>query len=116
MSLRPPEDHDFKQTPIFKQFVLKQTEEESLKDSQLVKSMLEAVIEEKESTEKNTGKKKKKRKTIKDFDADEQEALMNKALQRALSKMLREAEINYILNLLKKKDVDVGNDIFKITV
>lgn len=41
---------------------------------------------------------------------------MNKALQRAFKKMMREAEINYILNVLKKKDVQVGNDILKITV
>ena len=30
--------------------------------------------------------------------------------------MMREAEINHILNLLKKKDPEAGNDIFKITV
>lgn len=47
--------------------MLKQTEEESLKDTQLVKTMLEAVIEE----EEKGNKKKKKRKAYKDFDADE---------------------------------------------
>ena len=74
--------------------------------------MLETVIEEKDKA----SKKKKKRRTIKDFDADEQEALMYEALQRAFSKMLQEAEINYILNVLKKKDPETGNDILKITV
>jgi len=56
--IKPPVNHDFKETPIFKQFVLKQSEGESLQDTELVKDMIKEIDAErlKEQKELKVGK------------------------------------------------------------
>jgi len=41
---------------------------------------------------------------------------LKEAMDRAYKNMLTEAEITYVLNVLKKKDDNRGNDILKVAV
>ena len=124
ISIRPPEDHDFKETPIYRQFALQHTEYESLEDTEMVYDMLSNIHEDWHlgitwDDEPKKGKKKKKKKPtrqqVRDFISDNRELVKGK-IEQALSEMLKEAEITYIINVLKKKDENVGNAILKLPV
>ena len=136
-AIKPPENHDWMETPIYKQFVLKMSEEESLKDTEMVQDMIKFIIEERRQQEKKENlqnppspsptkksAKKKGKKHHKEDDEDEahkgsgrdfdgdNKALLKEAVDRALENMLQENEISYVIDILKdKKDENAGNDI-----
>ena len=136
-AIKPPENHDWMETPIYKQFVLKMSEEESLKDTEMVQDMIKFIIEERRQQEKKENlqnppspsptkksAKKKGKKHHKEDDEDEahkgsgrdfdgdNKALLKEAVDRALENMLQENEISYVIHILQdKKDENAGNDI-----
>ena len=48
-----------------------------------------------------------------DFDGDREE-LVKEAVERALEKMLKETEISYVIDILKRKDDHIANDILQL--
>jgi predicted HNH restriction endonuclease len=47
-----PENHDWMYTPIYKQFVLKYSEDQSLKETNLIRSTMEIIFEERRKNQK----------------------------------------------------------------
>lgn len=51
-AVRAPANHDWQGTPIYRRFVLNQSEEEALRDTELVQGLLETIKEEREQRRK----------------------------------------------------------------
>lgn len=104
-------EHDWMNTPIFKECVWKYSEMDSFNDSELNKTIVLEIQKEKEKM-RNKLKKQKKSKadiakySLSDLDllflqADDQK-LMMEALKRSLKSMLKLVEVEYAISLEKK--------------
>ena len=118
MAIKPPDNHDWKTAPIYREWMLCEPEEEALKDTELVQDALAAIQEEK----KPSPKKKKKKSQIRRSSSSrislnaETAEMFKDAVERAHENMLTEAEITYVIKILKTKEENKGNDLLKESV
>lgn len=89
--------------------MLKQSEHESLENTELVRNMLETIEEERLRKRQKDSPSRKHDFSMRrlsgsssqrDFDADRRE-LLQEAIDRAFASMLKEAEVTYLVNVLK---------------
>lgn len=117
-------DLDWADTPIYRQHILKQSEEEALQDTEVFKNLINTVKEERSTLKGKSPSLKKavakvllnKRRQAQQkanggqYDLDSED----EALERATKLVLSEGEINYLLEVLKRRQRDPLAEVIKV--